>query len=416
MRRESFDVVVVGASIAGCTAATLFARQGLSVAVVEAHHDPAHYKRTCTHYIQSSATPIIQRLGLDVPIEMAGGQRNRVETWTRWGWLRSASEIDEGGRHGYNIPRKLLDPLIRARTAAEPGVEMFLGHTARGLLTDSATVTGVVTRTDGIERVLRGRLVVGADGSHSAIARLAGTPVRHRPHGRFAYFAAFENVKLNSAGSSRMWMLEPDVVYAFPNNDVTVLSVMPVSEKLPSFRGQVKRSFRRVFDELPDGPDLEAARQVSDFCGVLNYTCVSRVPTAPGLALVGDAAMVADYLWGVGCGFAFQSAELLVAATAGSLLDKGDPAAGLRRYGRLHRAAFAGHQRLMSNYATGRPFNVVERLMFSAAVRDQALARHVHRYGERQMGPLRFLSPAALARSAMVNARHLALGDNSRPG
>ena len=55
MRGDRFDVVVVGASLAGCTAATLYARQGLSVALVESHRDPAHYKRACTHFIQSTA-------------------------------------------------------------------------------------------------------------------------------------------------------------------------------------------------------------------------------------------------------------------------------------------------------------------------------------------------------------------------
>ena len=54
---------------------------------------------------------------------------------------------------------------------------------------------------------------------------------------------------------------------------------------------------------------------MTDLSGVVNYACVSRRPTAPGLAWVGDAAMTSDYLWGTGCGNAFQSAEWLVDAT-----------------------------------------------------------------------------------------------------
>jgi flavin-dependent dehydrogenase len=66
-----YDVVVVGASIAGCTAATLLGRAGLRVAVVEQRPDPAAYKTVCTHLIQPSATPTIERLGLAQRIESA---------------------------------------------------------------------------------------------------------------------------------------------------------------------------------------------------------------------------------------------------------------------------------------------------------------------------------------------------------
>ena len=52
-----FDVAVVGASIAGCTAARLYAQRGARVALVEQRPDPDAYKTVCTHYIQSSATP-----------------------------------------------------------------------------------------------------------------------------------------------------------------------------------------------------------------------------------------------------------------------------------------------------------------------------------------------------------------------
>jgi hypothetical protein len=55
--------------------------------------------------------------------------------------------------------------------------------------------------------------------------------------------------------------------------------------------------------------------------------------------------------------------------------------------------------------ATGRPFNPIERTMFAAAARDDAMARHVYGFASRQFGPVRFLSPAAIARAASVSLR-----------
>ena len=87
-----YDVAIVGASIAGCAAAIFFGRAGARVALIERDRDPAGYKRLCTHYIQASATPTLERLGLARAIEEAGGVRNDAEVFTRWGWIVAPSE------------------------------------------------------------------------------------------------------------------------------------------------------------------------------------------------------------------------------------------------------------------------------------------------------------------------------------
>ncbi len=55
MEEKAYDAAVVGASIAGCTAAILLARDGASVALIGRHNDPDAYKALCTHFIQPSA-------------------------------------------------------------------------------------------------------------------------------------------------------------------------------------------------------------------------------------------------------------------------------------------------------------------------------------------------------------------------
>ena len=95
--RDSYDVVIVGAGIAGCTAARLYAQNGLRVALVERRSHIGDYKRMCTHFIQPSATPTIERLGLAALIEEAGGIRNSLDTWTRWGWICVPQPKDGSG-------------------------------------------------------------------------------------------------------------------------------------------------------------------------------------------------------------------------------------------------------------------------------------------------------------------------------
>lgn len=93
-----YDVAVVGASLAGCTAATLLARSGLSVALVERQARRDAYKRVCTHFIQPCGTPTLQRLGLTEAIESAGGVRNSLDVWSEAGWVVGRHYRPDGER------------------------------------------------------------------------------------------------------------------------------------------------------------------------------------------------------------------------------------------------------------------------------------------------------------------------------
>src|SRR3954449_7949704 len=121
--RAEFDAVIVGGSLAGCATAIQLGRAGLSVAVVEKQPDPNSYKRICSHFIQASGVPAIERLGLLEPMEGAGAVRPGMHAWTQWGGIEPPPER---ASRGINLRRELLDPLVRSTAAETPGVEMLL--------------------------------------------------------------------------------------------------------------------------------------------------------------------------------------------------------------------------------------------------------------------------------------------------
>jgi flavin-dependent dehydrogenase len=393
---REFDVAVVGASVAGCTAARLFAQSGATVALIDRRQEPAAYKVTCTHAILPSATPTIERLGLAPALVERGALRTQFELWTAYGGsLRLPDDVPDG----WGVTRRTLDPLLRELTVDTAGVEFFPGWTAREVLTDRTRPVGVEIE-DRNHRTLkiRARLLVGADGRDSVVARLARVPGRVRPHDRFFYFAYWRGVK--PAGPvARLWFLEPDGGAQFPNEDgITLLVAAYHRSRLAEVRGDLEASYMRQLASLPEGPDLSDAERVSKVIGKLEMPNVIRPAAKPGIAFVGDAALAADPAFGVGIGFAFQSAEWLVDETNGALGGVPELDDALRRYRRKFLWRLGPHHLVMADLSTGRDFRWLERRAFRKATTDPVLAGALGEVLTRERSPFRMLDPRITAR------------------
>ena len=328
-RGSEYDVAIVGASLAGCTAATFLGRQGARVALIESHGDPRAFKRMCTHEIQGSAASTVERLGLLDEVTEAGGRRGTLNFWTRYGWVSSSGGPSEADSQAFslNVRRETFDPILRELASGTEGVETMLGHRAVGLLRDGRRTGGVVVRDrDGAERELRAKLVVAADGRGSGIAKLAGQRTKEKANNRFAYFAYFRDTPLVTGDSLQLWFLDPDCVYAFPtDDDLTLLACVPHKDRLAEFKarpggGDGCASSRAC----RTGPGSTPRSGSSKVLGQLDAPNEVRRPTAPGLAFVGDAATSADPVWGVGCGWALQVGEWLAEEAGPALRDGGD--------------------------------------------------------------------------------------------
>lgn len=420
--RADYDVIVVGGSLAGCTASILLARAGARVALVERKPDPQSFKRMCSHYIQSSAIPTLERLGLLGPIERAGGVRSKVRIWTptandarrdddpRRGWVDLGA--DSPLPPGVNLRRERLDPLLRAAAAETPGVELMLGRKATGLLREDDRIRGVEFAGGG---QMRARLVIGADGRDSAIAKLARVRTRVKPSERFSYAAYYEGPAPAGSPDSSLWFLDPEWAAALPtDSELTLYLCMPTKQHLPEFRSDPEQALSAFFANLPDPPPIRASERVGPVVGKLDMPNITRIPTAPGLALAGDAAMATDPLWGVGCGWAFQSAEWLSDCVAPALRDEEPLELGLRRYRRRFLRRLAPYAIMINDYSNGRPLNPFERMMLGSAALDPHVAREVNAYSTRNAGPEHLLVPSTFARILTAHMRLRPRGPRKR--
>jgi menaquinone-9 beta-reductase len=399
-----YDVVIVGASLAGCAAAIQLGRAGQRVALIEKQPDPNAYKRICSHFIQASGVPVIERLGMLEPMEEAGAKRPQIHMWTQWGWIEAPPER---AARGVNLRREVLDPLLRKTAAETPGVETMLGWTAQGLLKEGDAFAGVAVRNpQGEERKVRAQLTIGADGRDSRVAELSEVPTKTYPHNRIAYGGYFEGGEPPYAPDATAWFLDPQWAAGFPtDNGLTFYAAMPTKDWLPQFKRDPAGALVDFLANVPEAPPIREGRLVASPMGKIDMTNRMRKPVAPGLALIGDAALATDPLFGVGCGWAFQSAEWLSDSVRPALQGDEPLEKGLARYRRRHAKELRGHAFFIHDYSTGRRFNPAERMIWSAAARDPKAATLLDRMGTRQVGPFQTM-PRLLPRAIAVNARH----------
>ena len=399
---REFDVAVVGASVAGCTAARLFAQAGSRVALVERHHDPAAYKVMCTHAILSPATPTIERLGLAPLLVERGVPRTWAEIWTRHGgWVGLPDDAPDG----WGVTRRTLDPLLRELAVNTPGVEFFPGWTATRVQSDGTRPVAVEVE-DRKHRtlVIRARLLVGADGRGSTVAKLVRVPGRVGPHNRFVYFAywrGIEQARTPRGPAVRVWFLEPDGVAQFPNeDDLTLLAAVFYGPRLAEVCVDLEGSYMRAIAGVPDGPDLSGAERVSRLFGKLKMPNVIRPAARPGLAFVGDAALATDPVFGVGLTFAFQSAEWLVDETRGALGGGPELDRALGRYRHTFARRLGPHHLMIADFSNRPRFRWVERLVLRKAATDPVVGRAFGEVLTRERSPFRMLDPRIAARLA----------------
>lgn len=403
-----YDVVICGAGLAGSAAAIRLGRAGLRVALVERSPDPRHFKRACTHTIAAGKVPILDELGLTEDLDAIKAPRHSWELYTRLGWIRDDFEGHRYPSLNCTVRREMLDPLMRRHAVRSGDVELLQGWQVEDVLRSGRRVTGVVARNrSGKQAELRARLVVGADGRDSRVAKAAGLPEHRRRHERFGIWGYFENVELASHPRSQFYFLDPDCAYLMQtDSDLAILVAVAHKRHLPEYRRDPDGFYWRFVSRLPNPPRLDDAKQVGNLVARLDMTNIRRPATTPGLALIGDAACSLDPVWGWGCGWALSSSTLLADTLIPALKAGADLERALLRYRVRHFRAFAGPYQLAADYSRGRRFNMVERMLFAAAARDSATARHLHAYVTSSIGPRGLLAPRALARAAGVCLRH----------
>jgi len=315
---SSYDVIVVGARCAGSPLATMLARRGLRVCLIDRADFPSD--SPSTHGIQPPGVKVLAELGvLDQLLEVAPAiekgflalDEHRIE---------QGGMVEILGAPMVNARRVTLD-VILVEAAVGAGVELRAKTTVTGLLRSGSRVAGVETTAG----PLRAPLVVGADGARSTIARLAGAPEYHRTAPRRAFlWSYYEGVE---ADQRQVWIgsIGDSGFLASPTDGGRFLAafVTPI-ERREELRANRSGAFEEGIQGWPElGEAVSAGRRVAPVQLMTNWHGFFRQAAGPGWALIGDAGHFKDPTPGQGISDALHQSETLAPTIERALGDGG---------------------------------------------------------------------------------------------
>jgi 2-polyprenyl-6-methoxyphenol hydroxylase-like FAD-dependent oxidoreductase len=348
-----YEVIVVGARCAGSPLAALLAQRGVRVAALERASFPS--ETLSSHLFEADALAFLERLGVDEELRatgapLVGHTDMRIED-VRLEVALPQQPRDIGGLA--SIRRRVLDPIL-AGAATRHGAEVRTGAEVLGLLQEGGRVVGVRYREGGVETELRARLVVGADGRRSTVARLCGSRRYNvTPSKRLLYWAFFEGADMGPRPTFLSHRWGERFVLAIPcDAGLYQVLIWPEVSERERFRGDIDAAFlEHACTCEPVAAALTGAHQVGKVLGAVRLEGFFREASGPGWVLCGDAGHFKSPAPGRGIGDAFMQAESLAPTIASALQgsDEGLDAA-LRRWGRERDREFAEHYWLASDF------------------------------------------------------------------
>jgi flavin-dependent dehydrogenase len=307
-----YDAIVVGARCAGSPTAMLLARSGHRVLLVDRATFPSD--TLSTHAIHAPGVAALRRWSLLDAVVATGCPP--LETYSfDFGpfTIAGAPRPWEGSSVGYAPRRFLLDKIL-LDAAAAAGAEVREHFSVDEVLVEDGVVVGVHGHdADGTPTVHRARVVIGADGRQSRVARaVRAEQYLAKPGLQWAYYTYWRDLPVEGFST----VIRPDRGWgAFPTNDgLTLVVVGWPHAQAAAYKADIEGNYMRTLELAPDfAGRVRAATRMEPFAGgtVPNFL---RKPYGPGWALVGDAGYTKDPITAQGMSDAFRDAELCAAA------------------------------------------------------------------------------------------------------
>jgi flavin-dependent dehydrogenase len=313
-----YDAIVVGARCAGSPTAMLLARKGYRVLLVDRDTFPSNHMST--HWVHQPGVARLERWGLRERLAATGCPPITSITMDLGLFALRGTPPPEGSVAEAYCPRRTVLDKLLVDAAVEAGAELRDHFSVQDLVWDGDRVSGITGRSaTGAAVTEHARIVIGADGIHSLVARQVEAPTYNaKPTFACAYYSYWSGVPLEGA---EFYPRDRRGFGAMPtHHGLTTIIVGWPHDEFHAYRADVEGNFLRTLELAPAFAErVRQGRREERFTGTAELLNFFRKPYGPGWALVGDAGYHKDPITAQGISDAFRDAELLAEAVDSSL-------------------------------------------------------------------------------------------------
>jgi halogenation protein CepH len=332
---ESADVIVIGGGPGGSTTATLLARRGHRVVLLEKETFPRY--QIGESLLPSTVHGIGRILGVSEELEKASFMVKRGGSF-RWGtnpvpWnflFAVAPELSGPTSFAYQVERMRFDDIL-LRNAAKNGVDVRENSPVTEVIGDDERVRGVrYTDPDGAGHEIRATFVVDASGNRSRVHQSVGGERLYSDFFQnialFGYFTGGKRLPAPDSGNILCAAFDEGWMWYIPLSDtLTSVGAVISREHAAKLQGDQEQALRGFIDRCEIVKDMltDATRVTEGTYGEIrtrkDYSYTNSAFHRPGMVLVGDAACFIDPVFSTGVHLATY-AGLLAARSINSVL------------------------------------------------------------------------------------------------
>ena len=318
------DVLVIGGGPAGSTAATLLARRGRMVTMLEkARHPRFHIGES----LLPMNMPILERLGVLEQVREIGVLKLGADFPNddgHYNVFRFCNALDPKSDFAFHVKREEFDQLLFEHARAN-GVDAREGVKVERIEMDAGG-RPVRVHANGADGPLRfaPRHVVDASGRDAFIGSRLGLKRRNPKHASAAVFSHYAGVARregDDAGNVSIYRHDHGWAWLIPlRGDVMSVGVVCYPDYMKTRKGDTEGFLLRTLEEIPEVVTrMSGARRVAPVHVTGNYAYECSRMHGPGWTLVGDAYSFVDPMFSSGVYLAMHGAEQAAEAVDGAL-------------------------------------------------------------------------------------------------